>query len=519
MPSSTPGIPSELRRKLDPVLQDSPEFTSDSKLRAVFSNVKLKPFLGNLPESDAMISRVNSTLNYLHSKYLVTGENALTIFLLALAESRDEEDQQRVSLIQRAEEWEIHRTSKQGPSSRGMPEANTQNNRMEEVRSVDTLQNLQRELVNTLLELEVTARFSGRSSLLETIPKNLTNDRHEENRQLDLQKIVGLAVNGQLNDGRYPLLIIIDNALAVAEGGETGRKLKDIKLRLEIHYGVTTAAPVPSQATEGEERFVFGCDKRLPEAWYEERERVKAGIAYLQVPIYRDRSQYRSAGEGSTGTGWLIAPNLLLTNHHVINARQKTAPGVTPQASDVDLRLQVENMVVRLEKAGTAGREVAVEGLVAHANSDSLDYALLRLQAGGGLPLEDPQGAPVRRHLQVYRNLPELEQETLLNILQYSGKGELLSATRNNHYAGPGERSFEILYMTDTDAGASGSPVCTDAWQVVALHKGWTTAADREQIIDGKKARYRNKGILIDHILADLPPEIRQEIADAQGWK
>ena len=79
-----------------------------------------------------------------------------------------------------------------------------------------------------------------------------------------------------------------------------------------------------------------------------------------------------------------------------------------------------------------------------------------------------------------------------------------------------------IRYQTDTEPGASGSPVCNDTWQVVGLHHA-STPVPKEQVpqevIDGQPVTVTilNEAIAIHSVLNDLPGDVKQVIADAQA--
>ena len=117
-----------------------------------------------------------------------------------------------------------------------------------------------------------------------------------------------------------------------------------------------------------------------------------------------------------------------------------------------------------------------------------------------------------------------------MNIVQYPKGGALKYAIRHNFYTGMDGDTY-LRYVTDTERGASGSPVFNDDWQVVALHHAAAPATGTQgQIGAGLIASdsviptpnssliYLNEGIAIHKILGSLDPSIIQEIKTAQGW-
>ena len=216
-------------------------------------------------------------------------------------------------------------------------------------------------------------------------------------------------------------------------------------------------------------------------------------IAFLArgLEIARSVAQVRveTVHETWTGTAFLIAPSVAITNHHVIST-----PDLLP---DVELIFNYQN--------DFSGQPQPIEKFVAkpgglfHANS-SLDYAVLELeQAAGGkwgyLPLS---GRAVKKGQRV-------------NIIQHPyGQPKQISFQNNLvEYAD----SNVLQYVTATDPGASGSPVLDDKWEVVGIHH----AGGRLQEPQTHRYYNRNEGIRIDRILADLPEAIRSRIVAAAG--
>jgi V8-like Glu-specific endopeptidase len=123
------------------------------------------------------------------------------------------------------------------------------------------------------------------------------------------------------------------------------------------------------------------------------------------------------------------------------------------------------------------------------------------------------------------RQIPKLKTNRLIhnaslrlavNIVQHPRGDPKRVALRNNLVSGADETS--IRYFTDTDVGSSGSPVCDDRWQVVAIHRG----AQRAENVNykGKGSAYVNFGtqmqaVLDDVLVKDLP--VVQRIRDAQS--
>lgn len=205
----------------------------------------------------------------------------------------------------------------------------------------------------------------------------------------------------------------------------------------------------------------------------------------------------------------MIAPDLLITNHHVVMARSWEA-GVRPFVSDEDLRLQalmsrsrfdfVENAAAAPE--ATAGELVAWDA--------ALDYAIVRLSS-------DQERRPTLR-VATRPLLVRERQRVPVNIIQHPGGLPKRVALRNNLVYRADEH--DILYFTDTRGGSSGSPVCLDDWTVVGLHRG-TRKVDEVEF-QGARTRFVNVGTQMSGILAHLRafrPELYEEIMAAQSGR
>ena len=191
------------------------------------------------------------------------------------------------------------------------------------------------------------------------------------------------------------------------------------------------------------------------------------------------------------GTGWLIGPNHVITNHHVIDAR---SPGEA-DAGVADFRLQALGATVEFDYDDLAlpTVEYGVAELV--ANDRRLDFAVLKL-APGGPPLDRKPlplvGAPI---------VLDPKQVLPVNIIQHPGGETKQIAIRNNAVAQID--GIDLAYFTDTNGGSSGSPVCNDRWQVLALHKAAVKHKTAFQF-QGRDTVWVNVGTPIELIVAQL---------------
>ncbi len=365
---------------------------------------------------------------------------------------------------------------------------------------------LKARLVDVLMDVPGTDERAGRSALLDGVPANVRGALNRtDNQFVDLTNLIGqLDGLGRLDNGERPVVIVVHNAWRITRGTDLGRQLAEIQQQAEAAYG--GEQPLPELPAEPERLIFGGTGEWVTVSFIEQAQETGRRVARLLVPRYVDGRRARGAG---FGTGWLVAPRLLLTNHHVVEARDRNEP----PANAADFRLQGESTAAWFDYYREGHDHVDVQAAAVLASDRTLDYALLRLQ-------DDPTLAP-RRHLPLSRGRTSLSVGTRLNIVQCPRGGALSFAIRNNFYVGTGDQTYQLRYLTDTELGSSGSPVLDDSWQVVALHHGFKEV--RPELYKGEAGmsgvvKYHNEGIAMQDILDHLPAVAREEIARAQGW-
>lgn len=265
----------------------------------------------------------------------------------------------------------------------------------------------------------------------------------------------------------------------------------------------------PAAGSTGQLEQIVHQDDMLPYGWLSGALTVGRAVARLSVPRYENGFPVLAPGSANPlyyrGTGWLIGPQHLITNHHVINARSESEP----DAFEADLSRQAANTIVQFDydSEGVDGSPAAVEALAAWSSwntTPTLDFAILKLQ-------EPPAG---RQPLTLAPTaLAEAGQQGLpVNIIQHPGGQAKMLGIRNNLVSRLD--AWQLAYYTDTMQGSSGSPVCNDRWQVVALHRAWEYA--NQLMFQGKPTAWRNIGVRIDRLIEHLQqqaPGLWAEIA------
>lgn len=182
----------------------------------------------------------------------------------------------------------------------------------------------------------------------------------------------------------------------------------------------------------------------------------------------------RSGAFRARGTGFLVAPGLMLTNEHVLTSKQVAAQC----AFEMDYEQN---------HFGPAKQPqfFALEPDRFFLNHADLDFALVAvaptselgvsLASYGWQPLNKAQGKI------------SISDKDFVNIIQHPAGREKEVVIRDNRVldmrTGDEEGSVDLggflHYETDTEKGSSGSPVCNDGWEVVALHHSGVPATDK----------------------------------------
>ncbi|PNY81022.1 endonuclease [Deinococcus koreensis] len=252
---------------------------------------------------------------------------------------------------------------------------------------------------------------------------------------------------------------------------------------------------------------------RLPEDARLRLERVLGandlvGVAYLD----QARSASRAVGRivlrddrGRTlgfGTGWLCSPQVIVTNHHVLEDAASAAASVI----EFDYELRPDGTL-------RTPLTLKLDPGALFLTSVPLDYTLVAVQGSaaglGWLPL--------------FGSADKNVLGEALSIVQHPSGEPKQVALRENRLV---DRLPDFLhYETDTAPGSSGSPVFNDAWEVVALHhSGVPRTDDQGRVLrrDGQPLQpgdpdtlidwIANEGVRISRLLDDLRAR-----PDAQG--
>ena len=211
------------------------------------------------------------------------------------------------------------------------------------------------------------------------------------------------------------------------------------------------------------------------------------------------------------GTAFLVAPGVVLTNHHVIRDRESAQNALFEFDVEVDL-----NWVER------AKRVFSGQPLALFWTDPLLDVTILALSpvAHEGTPITDYGFLPL---------LPTSGKAVAgeyVSIIQHPQGAPKQIVVRENQVVRPQDLPGEsfLYYRADTEPGSSGAPVFNDQWDVVAVHHLAVQARDPKGVPlnrkgepwtpgqgDDAKLILMNEGVRVSAIIRALRDEARRD--------
>jgi hypothetical protein len=237
--------------------------------------------------------------------------------------------------------------------------------------------------------------------------------------------------------------------------------------------------------------------------WREKLGEIEAQVCRVEITIKDSIQEY--------GTGFLIAPNVVMTNYHVV----ESVINGRANPSNVTLRFDYKRLADgKIINQGTEYRLVEDDWLIdkspysqnALPTPDELDYALLRVN---GEPGEEKIGAkpepssPKRGWIKLpqepyYEFLPA----TPLLIVQHPQAQSLKLAFDTDAIINVNDNGTTVKYKTNTEPGSSGSPCFDINWNLVALHhsgdSSWKPEYNAGSPFSAICARFSRQGLLAD---------------------
>ena len=291
---------------------------------------------------------------------------------------------------------------------------------------------------------------------------------------------------GQDLPGRELLGVLINKLIASLGGGDDADFLHGLLTRYQFETPPVAARSVTGW--HGRETGDTVAEKIIGE-------NTLRDIYFLEVLVDLARGVVRIQGP-ETGTGFLIAEDLLMTNQHVIGS----VDAAKACAFQFNYQLERTGKALPVQTARAAAGGLFHTSPIAPHNArvDELDYTIVQLtgvpKSARRLPLKPAPIGP----------------ESRLTIIQHPGGDYKKISMQNNFVEYVDE--FVVQYTTSTEPGSSGSPVLNDSFEVVAIHH-----AGGQLTEPSSKRRYlRNEGVRMSAILSDVrrnAPDIYKRIS------
>jgi endonuclease G len=242
----------------------------------------------------------------------------------------------------------------------------------------------------------------------------------------------------------------------------------------------------PESDPRGFERIIGESD--LTSINYLDRgRRAAAAVCRIRIP---------AEGGEWYGTGFLVGPRLLLTNHHVL--------GNVNEASQAEAEFGYEHDVDGVLKEPIQFNLRPHEIFFTDPGLDVTFVAVAPLSEGG---------FPLDRYgwLQLLPPSGKGVDKEWVTIIQHPNGGPKQISIRSSRIVvlpkgavADSVRERFIHYVTDTEPGSSGSPVVNDQWQVVALHHKAVPAPEDLNKPEHQRRYIGNEGARVSSIFMAL---------------
>lgn len=277
-------------------------------------------------------------------------------------------------------------------------------------------------------------------------------------RAVAVNMVQALITFGSDIPGRQALTLLIDELKRYVGVDDT------VFLNLLIaKYGIVSSFPA-ADVKDGTafEKLVKQSNSFLDIA----RWRDKLAAIELQVCCVETTTSY--------GTGFLVGPDVVMTNYHVVkneikqperaaNVRLrfdfKKATGSDRPRSGEEYRLKADDWL--LDASPMDEVDDLPDPKPREADVDKLDYALLHLDGKPG----DERG-----WVSAHNTAHDFKASAALFIVQHPKGRPMKLALDTEAVVGANRNGSRVRYRTNTEPGSSGSPCFNQNWELVALH-------------------------------------------------
>jgi V8-like Glu-specific endopeptidase len=278
---------------------------------------------------------------------------------------------------------------------------------------------------------------------------------------------------GQDEPGQEVLGLLLNHLLPYLGGSPDADFLHDLFTRYPLKTNPVATRTMP--AWRGHESPMAVQEKIIGE-------NTLRDVRLLELALEASQAVVRIVTADDLGSGFLVGPGLIMTNHHVIGSQTAALPCAFQFNYQLDKNLNPLPILAARTKP---------DGLF-YTNPD-LDVTVVEL-------LDVPADAAPLTLARL-----RVKKDNRVNIIQHPGGHYKKISMQNNFVAFADARI--IQYLTSTEPGSSGSPVFNNDFQVIGIHHSGGMLVE-----PGSNLSYlRNAGSSMIAILDDLQanaPEI-----------
>jgi endonuclease G, mitochondrial len=218
------------------------------------------------------------------------------------------------------------------------------------------------------------------------------------------------------------------------------------------------------------------------------------------------------------GTGFLVAPNLLVTNQHVLDSFDTT------RFSRVEFDYE-ETFEGEILPSAIFDLVPSIL-FISDPASGGLDYTLVAVQPRARADSERPDAelAEFGHHVLVREEGKLVKGELIHTIHHPEGQPRQVSLRENRLMAveDPALQDIWMHYETDTEQGSSGAPLYNNQWEVVGIHHMGVEKRNQEGKIlaiggglwapemgDRQKWWQANEGLRISRFIAHVEAQVK----------
>jgi hypothetical protein len=254
--------------------------------------------------------------------------------------------------------------------------------------------------------------------------------------------------------------------------------------RFDQRFNRATQFPAEARDPAGLEKIIReGLGMVDARAWIEAAAAVENRVCLIRTAT------------GALGTGFLVGPDVVMTNYHVVE------PYIKDGRDPAGLQFRFDFMLTSDGAKPGPGTtwKVRKPGWLIDASPlhpsdklhpdrlldvprDFLDYAVIRLdgrpgeEVAGGEIVPTGRGKPREWVRFPDEDYPFSQRKALIVLHHPQGKPMQLSIDTDS-YAAANASGSRVFHRTNTEPGSSGSPCFDMDWNLVALHQGWNRIA------------------------------------------